>query len=460
MTVLAEHRRGALLVTTLALAVVIAGCSSTAQQSATPSSPSTPDTSPGVTADAIYVGVPYPADADEANKAIGGGGVTVGNPKANAQILIDDINAAGGVAGRKLVPVFHAIPTTGSASADALEQAECTKLTKDNKVFAVLSSGSPTLMDCLGRAGVVSIDDDVLPYGEAAFRKYPFWVSVTQFNQDRVAKLEVKALSEQDYFAPWDTTKGAPGGSAARLGIVTLDDPEFAHAVDKVLVPELEAAGQAKPDIVRINGDDAAAMTPAIKNAVLKFRTNKVDHVIIFEYTGVLGLFFTKEAATQNYHPRYGVNTGSAGQVLIDGAGVPKEQFKGAVGLGWNPVLDLRFNRNPLDGPYSNEARRHCRQLLTSKGARFPDANAEGVGNLYCNSLYLLRDALKSQGGKVTRGSFFAGLHALGSSFEPAGTFSTSFSPEQHDGGAGYRHYAYDEACGCFGYTGPLLRAD
>jgi hypothetical protein len=455
MTVLAKR-----LVPAVTLALVIAGCSSTAQQSATPSSPSTPDTSPGVTTDSIYVGVPYPADADAANKAAGAGGVTVGNPKADAQIVIDDINANGGVAGHKLVPVFDAIPSSGAASVDALEQAECTKLTKDNKVFAVLDAGEPALMECLGKAGVVAIDDDVLPNGEASFRKYPFWVSVSQINQDRVAKIEVKSLSDQGYFQPWDTKTGAPGGSSTRIGVVTLDQPDFAHAVDQVLIPDLTAAGQPKPDVVRVNDADTAAMTAAVKNAVLKFRTDKVDHVLIFEYTGVLGLFFTKEAETQNYHPRYGVNSGNGPQVLIDGAGVPKEQFKGAVGFGWNPVLDLRASQNPLDGPYSSQARRHCRQLLTSKGARFPDANAEAVGNLYCNSLYLLRDALKSQGGKVSRGSFFAGLHALGSSFEPAGAFSTNFSPDQHDGGNGYYHYAYDESCGCFGYSGSQQRSD
>lgn len=457
MTVLARR-----LVPAAALAVVtavIAGCSSTAQQSATPSSPSTPDTSPGVTADSIYVGVPYLADNDAANKAAGAGGVTVGSPKADAQIIIDDINAGGGVGGRKLVPVFYAIPSSGPASGDASDQAECTKLTKDAKTFAVITSGGPALMECLGKAGVVAIDDNVLPNGEASFRKYPFWVSVAQINQDRIAKLEVKALADQDYFTPWDTKTGAPGGSATKIGIVTLDEPDFAHAVDDVLVPELTAAGQPKPDVVRVNSEDQAAMTAAIKNAVLKFRTNKVDHVIVFEYRATLSLFFTKEAASQGYHPRYGVNSGNGPQILIDAAGVPKEEFKGAVGFGWNPVLDLRLNQNPLDGPYSSQARRQCRQLLTSKGARFPDANAEAVGNLYCNSLYLLRDALKSQGGKVSRDSFLAGLHGLGSSFEPAGGFGTSFSPDQHDGGDGHYHYAYNDSCGCFGYSGSLQRS-
>src|SRR5262245_2695965 len=117
MTVLAKGRYGSHLVTAATLVLVIAGCSSTAQESATPSGPPTPDTSPGVTADSIYVGVPYAADA-AANKAAGAGGVTVGNPKADAQIVIDDINANGGVAGRKLVPVFHAIPSSGAASED------------------------------------------------------------------------------------------------------------------------------------------------------------------------------------------------------------------------------------------------------------------------------------------------------------------------------------------------------
>lgn len=50
--------------------------------------------------------------------------------------FIDDLNAKGGVAGRKLVPVYETFTPIGSAGALAL----CTKLTEDDKVFAVMGN--------------------------------------------------------------------------------------------------------------------------------------------------------------------------------------------------------------------------------------------------------------------------------------------------------------------------------
>lgn len=453
MTVSANyHCRGSRVLAALAAVVLAGACSSTTRQSA----PTEPDSSPGVTADSILVGIPYVENAN--NRAIGAGGVTVGNAKADAQIVIDDINAHGGVAGRKLVPIFYAIPTTGGQDPT---QAECTHFTKDKKVFVILTGGSPDYMECVGKAGVVLISDNLLDNGAERFRRFPFWVVVGAMNLDRIAKAEVAALTAQDYFTPWNTATGEPGGSATKVGIVTVDDPEYAHAVDKVMVPELRRAGQATPDIVRISiAGDANAITAAIKNAVLRFRTNQVDHVIIFESRGAGSLFFTKESAAQNYHPRYAAASTNAFQLLIDGAGVPKEQFKGAVGLGWIPLLDLPYAKNPVDGPYSNQARRQCKSLMTAGGQQFPDANAEAVAATYCNSLYLLRAALKTQGGQVSRRSFLKGLHSLGSKFEAVRAHGTRFSPEQHDGSAGYYHYAYDQDCGCFGYTGKLQQAE
>lgn len=49
---------------------------------------------------------------------------------------VDDVNAKGGVAGRKIVPVFESYCPIGSAGA----LATCTKLTEDEKVFAVLGT--------------------------------------------------------------------------------------------------------------------------------------------------------------------------------------------------------------------------------------------------------------------------------------------------------------------------------
>jgi hypothetical protein len=59
---------------------------------------------------------------------------TEGNEPAIAQVLIDQLNAHGGILGRKVVAVYRSICPIGNAqSLDA-----CTSLTEDEKVFAVM----------------------------------------------------------------------------------------------------------------------------------------------------------------------------------------------------------------------------------------------------------------------------------------------------------------------------------
>jgi hypothetical protein len=462
MAVPARHRHGRRLLSTLAVGavvVLVAGCSSTTRSS---SAGGSGKKAPGVTANAIYIGVPHLAAAVNAG-GVGAKGVTIADAKVAAQAVIDDINSHGGVAGRKLVPVFQ--PYRATDSQQALDQAQCAAFTRDHHVFAALAASRPTpsYLQCLSKSGVVLLDDQLVQTGAATFRKFPNWVNVNGWDLDRVAAVQPPALKDQNYFTPWNVATGAPGGSATKVGIITFDDTAFAHAVDKVLIPGLAKAGQGKPEVVRVSAPQTDAqvggLTAALQSAVLRFRSHHVDHVIIFETGGVLTLFFTKAAESQHYRPRYAASTNNGSQALIDGAGLPKAQFEGAVGFGFSPLLDLPYSQNTLDGPYSNAMRRHCHTLATADGQQFTDANGEATATTPCNELYLLRDALKTQGKTVSADSIFAGLNALGSKFEASGSLGTRFSSSRHDGGSGYRYWAYQDSCGCFGYTGPLRHA-
>ncbi|WTW91959.1 ABC transporter substrate-binding protein [Streptomycetaceae bacterium NBC_01309] len=88
--------------------------------------------SPGVTADSIKVGIAYP-DLDAVKAFVN---VDNGDYEATFRALIDKVNAAGGIHGRKIVPVFGKVnPISPSAA-----QETCLKLTQDEKVFAVLGA--------------------------------------------------------------------------------------------------------------------------------------------------------------------------------------------------------------------------------------------------------------------------------------------------------------------------------
>ena len=102
----------------------------------------------GVTATTIRVGIPYVDVA--AVKAVGVN-INWGNVTDAYQAVIANINAHGGINGRKIVPFIMAVDPTGAAPAATA----CTALTQDDKVFAVIAPLSPT---CYLQAGVPVIN--------------------------------------------------------------------------------------------------------------------------------------------------------------------------------------------------------------------------------------------------------------------------------------------------------------
>jgi hypothetical protein len=125
-------------------ATFAAGCStkSSGGGSTAKSSPSTPAGSAtssapgvlgqGVTADTIKIGIFYP-DLDAIKQFVN---LTHGNYKVAYTAVINQINATGGINGRKIVASFAPVNPIGTAPADAA----CTQLTQDDKVFAVLGN--------------------------------------------------------------------------------------------------------------------------------------------------------------------------------------------------------------------------------------------------------------------------------------------------------------------------------
>jgi hypothetical protein len=86
----------------------------------------------GVTADAIRIGLSFP-DLEALAKT-GLIKVDNGDYAAMAKALVDDVNAQGGVNGRKLELSLGKYGVLGAAE----QLAACTKLTEDDKVFAIL----------------------------------------------------------------------------------------------------------------------------------------------------------------------------------------------------------------------------------------------------------------------------------------------------------------------------------
>ncbi|MBV9290868.1 MAG: hypothetical protein JO222_00330, partial [Frankiales bacterium] len=93
---------------------------------------------PGITPTTIYVGESWDPNVAAADSAIGAASGDPGDVHAETNALIAYINAHGGVAHRKVVPIWHQISSKDDASTSA--EATCQAWTRDHKVF-VLSGG-------------------------------------------------------------------------------------------------------------------------------------------------------------------------------------------------------------------------------------------------------------------------------------------------------------------------------
>ena len=416
---------------------------------------------PGLTDSTINVGVLIAVNSQAANAALGAGGISTGDSKRNAEILVNEINARGGVAGRKLVPVFGEFDTTSATPTEAQYQAICDGWTQDSKVFVAMAGGTESFLKCLTERGVLIVEDNVASSDAAIFRKYPSYFELNM-NLDRIAALTVEGLRAQNYFSGWNNTAGQPGPGAAKVGIVTVDTPQFRHAVDDVLVPALRRINLAPEanNIVRVQDvkrqQEAGAVAPAVSSAVLRFRSSGVTHVLIFESNGIATLLFANNSDSQGYRPRYGVTSGNGLQVLIDAGAYPRGQLNGSLGIGWLPGLDITPAENPDDGPFSNDARRRCIELYRKNGVNYDNANAWMVALTACNSFNLFKMGLEAAP-SPTRDGFISAMNGLGRRFESATTFAVRFDADHHDGTAAYRHWGYVPACGCMRYSGGNL---
>jgi hypothetical protein len=363
------------------------------------------------------------------------------------------------VAGRKLVPVFAQVDATSPATIDSQYQAACSELTQDHKIFVLFAGQSEVLIQCAHNAGAVAITANLTAADAAIFQRFPYYVEIRSLNLDRVAAAEVAGLNAQGYFSGWDAALAKPGPGKAKIGVIVEDRPSFVHAAEKVLVPALAKLGYG-PDpanVVRVprveRTTDVGPIAAAVSNAVLKFRSNGVEHVMILEPSGVVSLLFANNADSQRYYPRFGANSQNGLQALVDSGGFPKSELRGTVGIGWLPSLDITPSENTVDGPYSTDARRRCMNLFKAKGVTFSDSNAQGIAIGNCDELWFFEKAGNGVSGPLTRDALMASLNRIGSTFQSADTFATRFSASQHDGVAAIRYWAHVPSCDCMRYT-------
>jgi ABC-type branched-subunit amino acid transport system substrate-binding protein len=412
---------------------------------------------PGVTATTVTIGFNYTENGTAGNEAIGAA-ISQGDEMNEAKAVVADINAHGGVGGRKLQVIFHAYSNQSADSGSAQDESACQDYTQDHKVFAVAGNGlSDTLPACLAKAGALHVaSGQIISHDNAYYRRSPHFADLASLTQERMMRDLVSRLVAQRYFDGWNMTTGAPAATPAKLGILTFDRPDWETPLKNVLLPALKRAGHpvAEQDIFRARyastTTEAGPLGADMQSAALRFRNDGVTHVIFLDASALMNLFFSQNAANQHYYPRYGVNSATGMQALVDGGAVDKKQLKGARGIGWLPGLDL----SPAAGArYATSGSRRCASVMSKAGFTFPDTNSRTIAYGACDQLYFLAAAISGAGRSVTLNNAQAAIDRLGSGFSPANLPAAFFSARQHDAVATVFDLAWDDGCDCAKYT-------
>lgn len=388
----------------------------------------------GITAKTIKLGFIVVSDNDKLLSNYGVRGGAIGNTRDQVNAVIDDLNARGGIHGRKIQTAIRELSATGDGTAQY--SAMCAGFTQDDKVFAVLSpwNPDPAFAPCLAKKGTFFISDALLQYDAETFSELEPYVVSGLFSSSRGAVALATGLYKSGFF------KGKQ-----RLGIVRSSNPIFERVSNRHLKPTLASFG-IKPVAETTSGTSTA------NDAVLYMKDRDVDHIVFLSAAGGPPLFFMTAAQSQGYFPTYGL--GSPDSPSFQQQNAPYTQLRGARAVGWAPAFDVLDS----EGPPLSSAEKRCLDVHAKGGTNYGTrTEAAAIAMAFCDMVWLFEAAGKAAGRELTKESWSSALAALGSRHETVMTFRTQFVRGGFDGAVAYRPMAYDDSanCRCFKYTGP-----
>ena len=415
----------------------------------------------GITATKIYIGIGYETNGDAANAAFGATGISQGDPQADAKAVVQDINDHGGIAGRTVVPVWHATNATSTDTYSDMDQQACAAYTQDNHVFAAMDKGlTDNFLACMQKAGAMNFNSGTILYpDQGVLNEHPYYFDAGTLTTDRVFQQLPRSLAAMGYYNGWDANLGQASSTAAtKIGVLTYDHPEWNRPLNRLL-SGLKAQGHpvAANDIVTVGWPNATSdergIATAVSNAELRFRQDGVNHVILLDANGLLLLFFSRAAQGQHYYPRYGLDSGSGMQTLESGGDVDAQQLNGAVGFGWSPDIDLTPS---AAAKYEPAGMKRCLEMIDKRTGQSLESqpNAAGIAVSFCDTMYLLKWGIEHAGTSITRDTVRAALERTGASYPPAGFRQEYYGPGRHDGVQEGWNIAWDSGCTCTKYVG------
>lgn len=404
----------------------------------------------GVSATTIRIGIAYRAKSGYDQEAEGAGAkdIAQGDGRAAAQAIIDDLNAGGGIAGRKIMPVYASFDIRQPFAAEW--QKLCSTFTEDHEVFAVVVDGNATapeeiLPSCLARSKTILINDVSIALDQLFFNRYaPYFYAPGEMRSERWA-IVIDQLVAAGYF-----------GKSPKIGVLRFDTEPSERLLTRVIKPRLAHHNfRVEDDAAFVPPDSTAgigALAAQASSVALRFRSKGITHALFLATTGPLLFVFTAAAESNGYRPRYGVT--STDEPESNQNNDPPAQLRGAMGVGWQPAYDVAEEQDPKDNP----AQARCQNSLKKRAVNVPSRLFLFNVLAVCDGLFFLKATL-DRAGALTPAGVRAAADRLGTAYQSPLTFATRFGPGRFDGVSAVRLLVFDEACGCFKYKGPKRTA-
>jgi len=376
-------------------------------------------------------------------------GVSTNNTVTEQKVddaVIAGINEHGGLAGRKLVPVY-ASTDTGSSNWDTDFAAACATFTQDHHVVAVLGyvfNYVQSFERCLATKGIPHLSTAFNVPDRPELAKFPLQIDLVVPTIDRRGLLKLENGAADGVLTP-----------KSRIGVITDTCPGSPTSLNQVFLPKAKQLGLTVAKVVSVscpNGNaDSSSAVGTLQNAVLQFASSGVDRVIFHASSeGPALLLFSLSAESQHYRPEYVVSSLANLDALH--SYVPAAQISNIHGYGWMPTQDVP----PSAYPKPNALQARCLGLLRSKKITPVAGTDFAYAYEFCESVFVYERALLATGGDSTGTKVASAVKALGTSFASLTNEGGSiFSADRPDAPRFARHLVYAATCKCFTYTGP-----
>jgi hypothetical protein len=392
---LTHHRWGRLAVAMAALTLLASACkstsdSTTAASTTTAAAPAkTVDPrDPGVTADSIKIGVTY-VDLSSLKDVLK---IDNGDLKRAYTVLIDAINAKGGIDGRKLDATIIGInPTQPAAYAAA-----CTKLTQDEHVFVTVGFFLGDDVECYLNTNPTPVIGGPMTDARLAKAKVA-WFTTDPDGQD-VESDVVKAMA----------SGGKLSGKVAVVGAAA-DEPNYQTHVKPVL-------DQMKVDVVDsafidAPSTDVNATYAEAKTFAERFQSKGATQVLVI---GTNAPSFLGGLAETTYRPQMRFTLRTSAESYSQAKGSDLSVMAGSI---TGSTFDGRNKYESLGG-----ATKECVDTLEAAGVHLqplndvPDGQPKEIiaADTACEQVYLLQAILKKAGKDLNFGTFKTAGDTLG----------------------------------------------